>query len=114
MTRVLSYHSGEGHKFDYLNYKYLLSEEESKATQKLKTKMLMRIVRDVYNNELTQKQREVFYHVMIKELKQKDVAKLLGLSCSTVSRHLKAALRKFEKGYSYFLECYKEAINEIQ
>ncbi len=51
---------------------------------------------------LTEQQKICITMVVLQNQKQKDVANALGLSASTVSRHVNAAKRKLKK-YSEFL-----------
>lgn len=93
-----------GNFFDYLNFQYFENESLSNEYYQNKTKELSKLVNKVIVTELTEKQRECVMLVKSKGMKQKDVASQLGVSKSTVSRHLKAAQNKFERAYEYFIK----------
>lgn len=93
-----------GNSFDYLNFQYYENESSSNVFYRNKTKELSRLVNKVIVTELTEKQRECVMLVKSKGLKQKEAASQLGISKSTVSRHLKAAQNKFDRAYEYFIK----------
>lgn len=61
-------------------------------------KILLRAIR----HELTDRQRSCLTMYYLEGIKMKDIAKTMGLSKSTVSRHISAATRKLRKVASYY------------
>ena len=64
------------------------------AHNKRELKALLSVQRNIVDEVLTEKQREVVEYVFFDNYSQKDVAEMLGVNPSTVCRHLK---RSFEK-----------------
>lgn len=65
-------------------------------------KMLLSAIRRVTEYELTQKQREVVDLCLFGGKSVTEAARILGRHKSTVSRHLQASQRHFEKSLKYF------------
>ncbi len=61
-------------------------------------KILARAIR----HELTDRQRDCITMYYLEGIKMKDIAVMLHLSKSTVSRHIKSATRKLQKVASYY------------
>lgn len=93
-----------GNILDYEYYQYFKNDTSSNEYYESRKAELLRVIRLVINNELTEKQRECVLLVKADGMKQRDVAKTLGISDSTVSRHLKAAQKKFDAALVYY-EC---------
>ncbi len=79
---------------------YLLYNNGSanRADRERMKKILFRAIR----HELTDRQRECLYMYYLENIKMKDIAVRLGLSKSTVSRHITAAERKLRRVASYY------------
>lgn len=61
-------------------------------------KILIRAIR----HELTDRQRDCLTMYYLEGIKMKDIAVMLNLSKSTVSRHIHSATRKLRKVASYY------------
>lgn len=77
--RYLQYNSRAGHN------------DNSLARQKMK-----RFLVSVMNADLTPMQKLCFTEHIMKGRQQKDIAEQLGLSCSTVCRHIAAGKKKLK------------------
>ena len=63
---------------------------------------MKRILSRAIRYELTERQRECIRMYYLEGIKMKDIARSLGLSNSTVSRHISSATRKLRKVASYY------------
>ena len=63
---------------------------------------MLKILKRVIDNELTDQQRRCVILYYFRHMKMRDIASELGVSPSTVSRHIKAALRKMKKIGDYY------------
>ena len=63
---------------------------------------MKRILVRAIRHELTDRQRECLRMYYLEGIKMKDIAKMLGLSNSTVSRHISTATRKLRKVALYY------------
>ena len=61
-------------------------------------RLLLRAIR----HELTDRQRECLMMYYLEGMKMKDIAKSLGLSSSTVSRHIGSAVHKLRRIADYY------------
>ena len=79
---------------------YYLSQHgsDNRSERERMKRVLMRAVR----YELTDRQRECLTMHYLEGMKMKDVARSLGLSSSTVSRHIASAVRKLRKVAAYY------------
>lgn len=96
----------DANKFDYEYFLHHAKDKVSKAYCDRNKNALLKLIKLVMENELTDKQRQVVILVKLNGLSSKEAARELNLSESTVSRHLSAAKRKFDNAYKYF-DCVK-------
>lgn len=89
---------------DYQHLQYFQNQESSDEANKIKRAGLMKLFKLVYEQELTDKQKEVVYLVKVRGLKQKEAAEFIGIDKTTVSRHLKYAQKKFDDALKFY-EC---------
>lgn len=82
-------------RISYLLYNRGSSNRSERERMK---KILGRAIR----RELTDRQRDCIALHYLEGMKMKDIAKLLNLSKSTVSRHIAAAERKLRRVASYY------------
>lgn len=97
---------------NYFDYQYFLLQKNKSESDKYSTqqkKALIKLIFLVIETELTDIQRRVVILTKIKGLKGKEVANLLGVNPSTVSRELKSAQRKFDRAYEHY-SCIKRSI----
>lgn len=80
-----------GNSFDYRYWLLHATDEGCDEYYRNKKRTLIKLIKAVMENELTDKQREVVTLVKIQGLKGKDAAHILNINPSTVSRHLEAA-----------------------
>ena len=83
---------------DSFQYQYLKRETNTSADPK---KLMAAFLNKVLENELTEKQRICAADFWLNGKKQKLIAQELGLSCSTVCRHIAAAKRKLRHAAKY-------------
>lgn len=98
-------------KMDYQHYQFFQNESSSKKYYANKKLGLTKLMNLVMEQELTDKQREVVILVMARGMKQNEVAKLVGVSPSTVNRHLKAAQKKFDYALKFY-DCKPDFLND--
>ena len=87
---------------DFLNYTYFKSNKPLDMYNETRKKSLLSLIKAVMDNELTEKQRQAVLLVKAQRLKQKQAAKIMKISNSTICRHLKAAQKKFDVAFRYF------------
>ena len=83
---------------DFLAYSLYNQGSDNRPERERMRKILMRAIR----HELTDRQRDCILLFYIDGMKMRDIASRLGLSASTVSRHISAATRKLRKVASYY------------
>ncbi len=84
-----------GEQISYLFYNYGSDNRPERERMK---RILLRAVR----HELTDRQRDCLTLHYLEGMKMKDIAKAMGLSKSTVSRHISAAELKLRKVAAYY------------
>lgn len=72
------------------------------ATNRPELERMKKILYRAIRHELTDRQRECITMFYLNGMKMKDIASQLGLSTSTVSRHISSATRKLRKVASYY------------
>ena len=84
---------------------YYLSERgsDNRAEIERMKRILMRAIR----YELTDRQRECLTLYYLEGLKMKDIARMLNLSSSTVSRHISSATHKLRRVAAYYERSYE-------
>ncbi len=75
---------------------------QPKGTNALKLEKMKKMLLDVIQTELTPQQRFCVVGHLMYGMKQKDIASELGISCSTVSRHIAAGKRKLKLAAKHF------------
>ena len=83
---------------DNFQYQYLKQETQTSAE---KNKLMAAFLTNVLENELTERQRICASDFWLNGKKQKEIAHELGLSQSTVCRHIAAAKRKLRHAAKY-------------
>lgn len=90
---------------EYRDYIMKLGEDNSRSMSILK-----RNLRRAINEELTEKQREAMRLYYIEQIKMSDIAKILGVNVSTVSRNIKRGRTRLKKCLRYGA---KELLSQI-
>lgn len=72
------------------------------TTNRPERERMKRILTRAIRCELTERQRSCLVKYYLEGMKMKDIAKEMGLSKSTVSRHISAATLKLRKVASYY------------
>ena len=72
------------------------------ASNRPERERMKRILSRAIRCELTERQRSCLVKYYLEGMKMKDIAKEMGLSKSTVSRHISAAELKLRKVASYY------------
>lgn len=75
---------------------------QQKGTNNRERQHMMKILSCAMQTELTDRQRDCITMYYLNRMKMKDIAADLGLSRSTVTRHIQAATRKLRKVASYY------------
>jgi RNA polymerase sigma factor (sigma-70 family) len=75
---------------------------QKKGTNNRDRQQMMKILYRAMQLELTDRQRDCITMYFLNGMKMKDIAADLGLSRSTVTRHIQAATRKLRKVASYY------------
>ena len=83
---------------DLIAYHLYLKGASNRPERERMKRILMRAIRC----ELTERQRSCLVKHYLEGMKMKDIAKDMGLSKSTVSRHISAAEHKLRKVASYY------------
>lgn len=83
---------------DVISYFLWLHGDDNQSERARMKKILARAIQ----HELTDRQRDCIIMKYLKEMKNDDIAKKLGLSKSTVSRHISAGKRRLKKIASYY------------
>ena len=81
---------------------YFMYGAENGSGNRADRERMKRILFRAIRHELTERQRECLLLHYLEGIKMKDIAARLGLSKSTVSRHIGAAERKLRKVASYY------------
>ena len=87
---------------EHIAYSLYQQGSTNRAERERMKKILIRAIR----HELTDRQRDCLTMYYLEGMKMKDIAKAMGLSRSTVTRHIDAATRKLRKVASYYRELY--------
>ncbi len=95
-TELIHLNDNNADKISFIKF---LGGDSTNSGERLKMKKIMSsaIVR-----ELTEKQRICLVEHYLNNKKEKDIASELGISISTVSRHIYAALKKLRRIASYY------------
>ena len=72
------------------------------STNRLERERMKKILLRAIRHELTDRQRDCLTMYYLEGIKMKDIAVMLNLSKSTVSRHIGSATRKLRKIASYY------------
>ncbi|RPF47636.1 RNA polymerase sigma factor (sigma-70 family) [Hydrogenoanaerobacterium saccharovorans] len=72
-------------------------------------KSLLHATRYAVENELTHRQHQCFTLHYYKGLAVKDIAAQLGIDCSTVSRHIRAARERIRSHAHYCVFAYRDS-----
>lgn len=91
-------------KVDYQHYLYFENERSSDKYFEGQKNGLIKLMNLVMEQELTEKQREAVLLVKGQNLKQYEAAEIMGVTPSTITRHLKAAQKKFDDALRFY-EC---------
>lgn len=75
---------------------------QQKGTNSRDRQQMMKILARAMQMELTDRQRDCMTMYFLNDMKMKDIAADLGLSRSTVTRHIQAATRKLRKVAAYY------------
>ena len=90
--------------FDYKNFLRCSKNKDTEEFYKRGNKALLKLAGYIIDNELTDKQKEVFLLHINQGLNNKQIALLLGVNDSTISRSLASSFKIFDKAYKHF-EC---------
>lgn len=83
---------------DIIAYALYRHGSTNRAERERMKQILVRAIR----HELTDRQRECVTRYYLEGMKMKDIARVMGLSRSTVTRHIQSAIRKLRKVASYY------------
>lgn len=83
---------------ELLSYYLSRHGSDNRPERERMKRVLIRAIR----HELTDRQRDCLTKYYLEGIKMKDIALLLGLSKSTVSRHIASATRKLRKVAAYY------------
>ena len=83
---------------EMIAYSLYLQGASNRPERERMKRILLRAIR----HELTDRQRECMTMYYLEGMKMKDIAAVLGLSRSTVTRHIQSATRKLRKVASYY------------
>lgn len=61
--------------------------------------------------ELTERQRDCIIMYYVKRMNMNDIASALGLTKSTVSRHIKSGMSRLKKVASYYYQPIKKGVD---
>lgn len=75
---------------------------ESDGSDDVKHRKMLCLLRNIMNGELTEKQKRCVFLYYGEMMKMKDVADEMGISVSSVSRHIKKARTRIEKTMKYY------------
>lgn len=87
---------GSPYAADMAAYVRLMAEDNGEQVERLKANLARAL-----NEEVTERQREVLLLYYDKRMKQKEIAALLGIDCSTVSRIKKRGERRLGRCLRY-------------
>lgn len=96
-TNVVHFNGKNTYKILFGNY----SSEDS--SNKNSREQMKKILSQAIGTELTDKQRKCITDYYLLRKKEKDIAKELGISPSTVSRHISTARKKLRHIASYYM-----------
>ena len=72
-----------------------------KSHNQREIKALLSVQRDIMDDVLSEEQQEIIEYVIIYNIPQKEVAEMLGIAPSSVSRRLNSALAKVRQYMEY-------------
>ena len=75
---------------------------ESDISDDSRHRKMLCLLRNIMNGELTEKQKRCVFLYYGEMMKMKDVADEMGISISSVSRHIKKARTRIEKTMKYY------------
>lgn len=87
---------------DYVHKSEHYNDDECHNFYQRKNKALLALIYYTMENELTDKQKECIYYNKFQNLKVKDIACMLKINPSTVSRHISNAQKVFDRVYEYY------------
>ena len=88
-------------KTDDFEYIHFLNSQHGKDNSTEHAK-LIRCMKDAINTELTPRQRRILYMYYVQNMKQCEIAEVLDVDKSTVSRSLARSKKKLQKCLRYF------------
>lgn len=83
---------------DCIAYALYQHGSDNRPQRERMKKILIRAIR----HELTERQRDCITMYYLEGMKMKDIAAMMHLSNSTVTRHIQSATRKLQKVASYY------------
>ena len=106
-------HSAAGQRERRLRSKRVLIDEKNEplisyylfkqgSDNRPERERMKRVLNRAIRHELTERQRTCITMYYLEGIKMKDIAVMLGLSKSTVSRHISTATRKLRRIASYY------------
>lgn len=84
----------------FFSFAHYMQSDSTNSSRKLQMKQLTEAV---LSTELTPLQRFCVVQYYLNGKKQKEIAEQLGVSCSTVSRHIGAGMKKLKRAASLHL-----------
>lgn len=105
---ILHRDSNNAHNyFDYIHYLRCSQNEHTSNYYKRRNKALLKLSAYIIENELTDRQREIFLLHINQKFNNKQIAEWLGINPSTVTRSLAVSFKTLDKAYKHF-ECMTE------
>lgn len=88
-----------------------LFRDENAGDNSLQTATLKRVLHNVINNELTDRQKEIVLLYYFNNKNVSEISRELGVNKSTVSRHLSRARERIERVLKYgYFPIWKEVV----
>lgn len=94
-----------------LSYQYWETKGHSNTKE---IKRMIKFIKNAMDKVLTPPQKTCITMVYLQKMTQKEVAKELGLSKSTVSRHIKAGLKRLKDVSELYVPCEEDEEDEIE
>lgn len=92
-----------GNFFDFIFHQSHAKDVACEKYTERKNRALYRLVVKAMNENLTEKQRQIFTMKAVDGKKQKEIADRLNINPSTVHRAIKSSLKKLTPVYDYYL-----------
>lgn len=98
MTRKVQLHEWTGGNYQFKKY---LIEEYSSGDNRREILILANVIKQIINNELTDRQRKCFTEYVINGKQLKEIREEICINESVISRHISAAKKRILKFLKY-------------